>query len=114
AASGAPFTRTAGTARACRELPGCDPERLPWMGDPHGGRAPTYASLDLLIDWSKRFGAFDLGVYGQLRNALGRENATIYTGDEPGCLPGGCGGELHNEYERGLPRLPVVGIRVRR
>jgi hypothetical protein len=114
AASGVPFTRTVDTARECADVTGCDPERLPWLGEPHAERAPTYASLDLLLDASTRLAGLDIGVYLQLRNALGRENAVIYTGDEPGCMPGGCGGDLRSVYERGMPRLPVVGLRVRR
>jgi hypothetical protein len=113
AASGVPFTRVVGTLAECAEEPGCDADRLPWIGEPNAARAPTYASLDLLLDWSARVGSFDIGAYAQLRNALGRENATIYTADEPGCMPVGCGGDLRSEYERGVPRLPVLGIRVR-
>jgi hypothetical protein len=114
AASGVPFTRTITSAADCEREPGCDPARLPWMGEPHSLRAPAFASLDLLVDWTRRVGGIELGAWGQLRNALGRENATIYTGDEPGCLPGGCSGDLQNAYERGMPRLPVLGLRVRR
>lgn len=113
AASGVPFTRTIATEADCALDPGCDAERLPWLGEPNATRAPTYASLDLLVDWNTRVRGFELGAYAQLRNALGRENATIYTGDEPGCMPAGCGSEPRSEYERGMPRLPVIGLRVR-
>ncbi|CAN5720535.1 hypothetical protein BH23GEM9_BH23GEM9_12580 [soil metagenome] len=114
AASGVPFTRTIATEADCAEDPGCDPSRLPWLSTPNAARAPTFASLDLLLDWSGRLRGFDIGAYVQLRNALGRENATIYTADEPGCMPIGCGGDLSSEYERGVPRMPVLGVRVRR
>jgi hypothetical protein len=114
AATGVPFTRTAGTADECAVEPGCDPQQLPWMGEPHALRAPTFASLDLLFDWSRQVGAVEIGVYAQLRNALGRENATVYTGDATGCTPVGCGDDLRSAYERGVPRLPIVGLRVRR
>jgi protocatechuate 3,4-dioxygenase beta subunit len=113
AASGVPFTRTIATAEECAAEPGCDPQLLPWMGRPHAERAPTFASLDLLFDWSRRVRSMDIGVYAQLRNALGRENATVYTGDEASCTPVGCGEDLRSIYERGVPRLPVVGLRVR-
>lgn len=113
AATGVPFTRVVSTAEECADLPGCDAERLPWLGEPNAARAPSYASLDLLLDWSGRARGVDFGVYVQLRNALGRDNATIYTGDEPGCMPVGCGGDLRSEFERGVPRLPVIGVRVR-
>jgi hypothetical protein len=114
AASGVPFTRTVATPEECVQEPGCDPQALPWMGAPHADRAPAFASLDLLVDWSRRLGAIEVGVYAQLRNALGRENATVYTGDATGCTPVGCGEDLRSAYERGVPRLPVVGVRVRR
>jgi hypothetical protein len=113
AATGVPFTRVVSDAEECAGVPGCDPERLPWLGEPNAARAPHYASLDLLMDWSARWRGLDVGVYAQLRNALGRENATIYTGDEPGCMPVGCGDQLRSEFERGVPRLPVLGVRVR-
>lgn len=113
AASGVPFTRTIADPDECAAHPGCDPTRLPWLAEPTAARAPTYASLDLLIDWTGRVGRLDVGVYAQLRNVLGRENATIYTADEPGCHLLGCAGQLRSEYERGVPRLPVIGVRVR-
>jgi hypothetical protein len=114
AASGVPFTRTISSADECAAEPGCDASRLPWMSTPHAVRAPAYASLDLLVDWSRSVRGIDVAVYAQLRNALGRENATIYTGDGPGCAVGGCSGDLSSQYERGVPRLPTVGVRVRR
>jgi hypothetical protein len=114
AASGVPFTRTAATAEECGALPGCNPSQLPWMGTPNAERAPTYASLDLLFDWSRRFRGVEVGAYAQVRNVLGRENATVYVGDEAGCTPLGCGEDLRSTYERGMPRLPVLGLRVRR
>jgi hypothetical protein len=113
AATGVPFTRVVANADECAEVPGCDSQRLPWLGQPNATRAPHYASLDLLMDWAARFRGVEIGVYAQLRNALGRDNATIYTGDEPGCMPIGCGGDLKSEFERGVPRLPVLGVRVR-
>jgi hypothetical protein len=114
-ASGVPFTRTIATATECADEPDCDPEKLPWMSAPHAERAPTFASLDLLLDYTIRLGGVELGAYAQLRNALGRDNATVYTGDRTGCTAVGCGDDdLRSIYERGVPRLPVVGLRVRR
>ena len=112
-ATGVPFTRVVSTAEECSEVPGCDEDRLPWIGEPNAALAPHYASLDLLLDWAGRWRGLEIGAYAQLRNALGRDNATIYTGDEPGCMPVGCGGDLRSEFERGVPRLPVLGFRVR-
>lgn len=115
AATGVPFTRTISDSTACSAEPGCDPATLPWSGTPNAQRAPAFASLDLVVDWTLRMGRTEVGIYGQLRNALGRENATVYTGGGPGCVPEDCQSEgLHNAYERGLPRLPIIGLRVRR
>jgi hypothetical protein len=114
AATGVPFTRTIGDPGECAVEPGCVPTALPWAGAPNAIRARTFASLDLLVDWNTRFGGTEVGVYAQLRNVLGRENGTVYTGDGPGCLDVGCAADLRNLYERGVPRLPVVGVRVRR
>ncbi|HSH46643.1 MAG TPA: hypothetical protein VK966_12435 [Longimicrobiales bacterium] len=115
AATGVPFTRTVADAQECDALPGCDPDTLPWSGLPNSDRAPAFASLDLLVDWTVYTGGLDLAVYGQLRNALGRENATIYTGGGAGCLPEDCQDlGFRDAYERGIPRLPVIGVRVRR
>lgn len=114
-ASGAPYTRVVADTAGCLAEPGCDPAELPWATAPHALRGPAFASLDLLADWSTRIGRTEIGVYAQLRNALGRRNATVYIGGGPGCLPEDCEDDgLHNAYERGLPRLPVLGIRVRR
>jgi hypothetical protein len=113
AATGVPFTRVISNTDDCRAEPGCDPDRLPWSGPPHALRAPTHASLDLLADWSAMIGGAELGVYLQIRNVLGRENGTIYTG-EAGCESADCPSDLGNLYERGVPRLPVLGVRVRR
>jgi hypothetical protein len=114
AATGVPFTRTIADAETCAAVPACDPEELPWTGAPNAARAPTFASLDVLVDWSIRLRDTELGVYGQIRNVLGRRNATVYTGDGSRCIVVGCGGnDLRSAYERGVPRLPVIGVRVR-
>jgi hypothetical protein len=113
AATGVPFTAAISTAAGCAAVPGCDPAKLPWLAEPHAARAPAFASLDLLFDWSASLRGFEVGAYVQLRNALGRENATVYTGGRTGCPVVGCGDDLESAYERGVPRLPVVGLRVR-
>ena len=114
AATGVPFTRSVSDSTECRGVPGCEPDQLPWAGAPNANRGPTYASLDLLVDWAGDVAGLTVGVYGQLRNVLGRENATVYAGGT-GCLMVGCSvNELRNAYEEGVPRIPVIGIRVQR
>ena len=114
-ASGAPYTAVIADTAGCEAEPGCQVAGLPWATTPHALRGPAFASLDLLADWSTTIAGAEVGVYGQLRNALGRRNATVYVGGAPGCLPSECEDEgLRTAYERGIPRLPVLGIRVRR
>jgi hypothetical protein len=114
AATGVPFTRSISDPSECNIEPTCDPEELPWAGPPNASRGPNYASLDLLVDWATNIKGLDVGVYGQLRNVLGWENATVYAGGS-GCLVVGCSIDaLRNAYEEGVPRLPVIGIRVQR
>ncbi len=107
AASGAPFTRFFPGDTAQVELPNAE-------------RTNPYASLDLLLEYTRRVGSFDIGGYLQLRNALARENAITYSGSEwiCGTIPGvpaeGCPVPLaaRDHFEPGLPRLPVFGLRV--
>jgi hypothetical protein len=114
AATGVPYTRVFADSTACGAEPGCDLSELPWMAEPNAQRAPAHASIDLMLDWSGRLAGLDFGIYAQLRNVLGRENVTVYTGNEEACMVVACGVGLRSAYERGVPRLPVVGIRVRR
>jgi hypothetical protein len=114
AATGVPFTRSISDPSECNIEPACDPADVPWAGPPNANRGPNYASLDLLVDWATEVNGVSVGVYGQLRNVLGWENATVYAGGS-GCLVVGCSVDaLRNAYEEGVPRLPVIGIRVQR
>lgn len=123
AASGAPFTRF---------LLGCDSGGTCQTGDstaqrvelPNAERAPGYAALDLLLDWSRDVGRVRIGAYLQIRNALNRVNQITYTGTltcpanarlpqyDP--LPGldQSGRQLCDRFDRGLPILPLGGIRI--
>jgi hypothetical protein len=77
-------------------------------------------SLDLLLDWTGRLRGGPLrgaafGAYLQLHNVHGRENETVYTSSRSGCVQSLCGPRvrLGDRYEKGISRLPVVGLRVR-
>ncbi|HEX9107804.1 MAG TPA: TonB-dependent receptor, partial [Longimicrobiales bacterium] len=107
AASGTPYTPIV------QEQIGAD--LVSRLGDPNSGRGKAYASLDLLLDWSARLGGREVGAWFQLKNALGRDNGVTYVSSRPGCVLGWCGPRaiLENRYQRGLPRLPVLGIRAR-
>lgn len=85
-------------------------------GPPGAHRAPDYLGMDLLVDWTRRFRRWDLNAYVQLRNVLGHDNAARYSGSVE-CVDissSGCpAGEFRDEFEPGLPRLPLIGFRVR-
>jgi hypothetical protein len=107
-ASGVPFTRVI-----------LDPAgSLPRLGEPSAHRTPVYASLDLLVDYSGRINGWTFTGYLQLLNALGRRNRVTYSGSVETCPAGqsvaSCAGptEIRDRFRSGLPRLPLVGLRV--
>lgn len=122
-ASGVPFTRL------ILADPADDDGAPPRLGAPNAGRTPSYASLDLMVNYTTTVGSWQFSAYGQLRNALGRNNAVTYSGTvDCGSVAGvrmmsgnnwpadlRCGSTasgLKDVFESGMPRLPLVGIRV--
>jgi Carboxypeptidase regulatory-like domain len=118
---GAPFTRYV-VASACYAAvsPACPASAetgAPFIEAPSGARAPGYAALDLLADWSRAYRGWTLGAYLQLRNALRATNAATYAGSLDRCVasqpgevqvrPGLC-----DRYARGVHFLPLGGVRV--
>ncbi|HET7464822.1 MAG TPA: TonB-dependent receptor [Longimicrobium sp.] len=116
ASSGAAYTRFFGGLASCRQGV-CQWEELPAAGEPGALRAPGFASLDLSAEWSHRFGGVRVGAYAQLHNALDRENparyhrSILYRNCGYG-EPDAAGGCIHDVYGRGLPRLPLAGVRL--
>jgi hypothetical protein len=124
AASGAPYSRFLLGVGACDTTVAhtCsvrDTAAL-MIEAPNGERTPAYQSLDLLLDWSREVKRVHLGAYVQLRNVLNRTNAVTYTGSITACStpspptlvavpsnPGVC-----DRFDKGVPILPLVGIRV--
>ena len=122
-ASGAAFTRfvgshapCGGTGPACGDTTPTTP--VPYVETAGGARAPGYATLDLLLDWTHAYRSWSLAAYLQLRNALDAANAVVYAGSVDRCAapapptrvearPGVC-----DNYARGLPLLPLAGVRV--
>ena len=85
------------------------------LGEANGMRTPSYASLDLLIEYARAMGSWEVTAYGQIRNALNRDNAVTYSGSR-WCQDGettatGCSGVIEDRFEAGIPRLPLVGLR---
>ena len=116
AASGVPYTRRFGPSYLCDERV-CRPDGPPSAEEPGGQRAPDYRSLDLLAEWAGHVRGARVSGYVQLRNALRDDNVGTYTGTTPcaafgtnGCAPGRPTG--YDNFSAGLPRLPVVGLRL--
>ena len=111
-ASGAPFTRFFPVVFACPDDGGCAILEPAVVEDPNAERGPTWSTLDLLAEWTRDRGSWTLSAYGQLSNALNRDNALTYMGTER-CAEDGLPCEtIEDEFERGLPILPVVGVRM--
>jgi hypothetical protein len=119
-ASGAPFSRFFLGPAACDSGATCrigDSTALE-IESPNAVRGPSYAALDLLVDWSRSVGKVQIGAFAQLRNVLNRANAVTYTGSVDRCLTSKpptlvpVGGGVCDQFDRGVPLLPLVGIRV--
>lgn len=112
-ASGAPFTRFFSAVFSCQGSQPCTIAEPAVVEDPNAERGPTWSTLDLLAEWTRDRGSWSLSVYGQVSNALNRDNALTYMGSDP-CLNPQllCDPETVDEFERGLPILPVVGVRM--
>jgi len=119
-ASGAPFSRFLLGPAPCAgggTCPAQDSTAL-YIESPNAVRAPAYAALDLLVDWSRPVGRVRIGAFAQLRNVLNRANAVTYTGSVSQCsashpptlVP--IGGGVCDRFDRGVPLLPLAGVRV--
>jgi hypothetical protein len=114
AQSGAPYTRITMVDTDCDLALQCGQHPPVLYGTPSGQRARAFASLDLMSEWQFRLQGWTLAVYGQLRNVPGSHNAVTYhsscicVSDEPPERAG-----LRDRFDRGLPRLPVLGLRAR-
>lgn len=107
--SGAPFTRAyAVTREGCNDFGfGCDNPDGSYVQAPNAQRTPPYRALDASLQASRRLGGVEATVYFQLRNVLNRDNASTYSGSAPLSRTA-----FDDRFERGLPRLPLLGARV--
>jgi hypothetical protein len=67
------------------------------------------------LHWAQQAGRADLSAYVQVRNVLARDNASTYAGSGPVGMverPDGSRIVWEDRFERGLPRMPMVGLRV--
>lgn len=112
-ASGAPYTRETPLNATCTDPTTC----IVTLGEPNAERAPAYASASIAAEWAARRGSWDLDVYAQVRNVLPWRSAVTYAGTascEVAIPPYRVDGttDLCDQFDRGLPVLPLVGIRV--
>ena len=116
AASGPAFTRFYGGIATCAQAGRCTWSELPRSDLPGRLRAPVYASLDLDLEWSRMVAGWRVATFLQLHNALGRNNPARYNHSVfyARCgagTPEPTGGCIDDVWSRGLPRLPVLGVR---
>jgi hypothetical protein len=115
-ASGAPYVRVVDDC----DRDGCGPGVL--LDRPFQRRAPGYQSLDVVLTWKHRFEGWTLGAFLQGRNLLGHDNAITYTGTAVACNgsplvgPDMCGdgtpAQVRDEFQTGIPTLPLLGFTV--
>ena len=112
-ASGAPFTRFYPAVFGCDDQEPCAILEPAVVEEPNAERGPIWTTLDLLAEWTRDRGGWTLSVFGQVSNALNRDNALTYEGSEECGVPTiQCEGGVVDHFERGLPILPVIGVRM--
>jgi len=117
AASGAPFTRAVSRSPDdCTTFGfGCGSPH-PIIEAPNAERTGPYHALDASLHWARAFGPVEVSAYLQVRNVLGAENAITYAGTIPVGRIMRRDGEREivwdDRFEPGLPRLPLLGVRV--
>jgi hypothetical protein len=122
--TGAPYTRvlTRGQGSGCSLFGfGCS-QPYARLEHPNAERTPEYRSLDASVTLTHEIGGADISAYVQLRNVLGRDNATTYSGSvlqsndvRTDRLRGVIDAQRvvwRDRFEKGLPRLPLLGARV--
>jgi hypothetical protein len=114
AQSGAPYTRITLIDSDCMPSSLCQNPPPVLIGTPGGQRAPAWGSLDFMSEWTHAFDDWSISVYGQLRNATNRANAATYHSSCL-CVSGEAArnADLHDRFDRGMPRLPILGLRAR-
>jgi hypothetical protein len=117
AMTGAPFTRAYSQSEAeCTAFGfGCGNPTGSYIDEHNAERTPDYRSLDMSLHWAQQAGRAELSAYVQVRNVLARDNASTYAGSGPVGMverPDGSRIVWEDRFERGLPRMPMVGLRV--
>ena len=85
--------------------------------DPNAERAPWTSRLDLMLDWTREFEGWKLGLYLQVKNLGEADTGETFAGNQsascirtdrsdPFCDPS------LDEFVPGLSRTEVIGVRV--
>jgi len=119
-ASGAPFSRFLLSPIPCvsGEVCSTTDSSAFYIESPNAARTANYSALDLLVDWTRAVGKVRIGAFLQVRNVLNRANAITYTGSLQQCDVAApprlvaIGGRVCDRFDRGVPLLPLGGIRV--
>lgn len=117
AMTGAPFTRAySRSPQDCTSFGfGCEDPTGSYIDEHNAERTPDYRSLDVSLLWSRLMHGVDVSAYVQVRNVLGRDNASTYAGSGPigrRQAPEGTRILWEDRFESGLPRMPMAGLRV--
>jgi hypothetical protein len=92
------------------------------LGEPNAQRSPPYFSIDMHGEWGQELSWGEIRVFGQLRNVLNVANRVTYAGTHGACVdaagqpahPPGCEpAALRDDFLRGMPRFPLVGLELR-
>jgi hypothetical protein len=116
AMSGAPYTRA--YSRSLQDCAlfgfGCGSPAGALIQQQNAQRTPPYRSLDASLHWGRAFGPVELSAYLQVRNVLNRDNASTYSGSTVAARSIRGPGQVvwDDRFEKGLPRLPLVGLRL--
>ena len=117
AMTGAPFTRAyTRSPQDCTSFGfGCEDPTGSYIDAYNAERTPDYRSLDASLLWSQPIRNVELSAYVQVRNVLARDNASTYAGSGPiGRIDRASDVIIlwEDRFERGLPRMPMIGLRV--
>jgi hypothetical protein len=121
AASGARFTRVHMGPVGCVSGDLVCPDTLfttVLIEDPGAAKAPPYASLDFMAEWSHDFPSWRISATVQIKNLLRRRNYMTYLGTFSGCTGSSPTSrriyeDVCDRFHRGLPFMPLVGVSVR-
>jgi hypothetical protein len=117
--TGSPYTRVQGRIRVqdCSYFGFECGAYAPVALEANAFRTPDYHSVDAILMLTRKIAGTQASVYLQLRNLMGRDNAITYIGSTYYVIPSPRARDQGtlvwvDQFEKGLPRLPLFGARV--